>query len=113
MVAAKDIKVNQQGWKFSDRNPEPPLANVMASGFWSSAHYEPLRQRLARPLLEVKLKPGGDFLTLSTQGEGKTAEAMLTQSEEATQVHLPLMLLSSQVPSVSDGPHAVPVFICV
>ena len=89
MVQVKDIKVSQQGWKFSDRSPEPPLANVMNTGFWSLPHYEPLRQRLARPVLEVQLKPGGDFLTVSTQGEGKVSEAVLTQEGEATQVHFP------------------------
>ena len=86
MVSVKDIKVSQQGWKFSERNPEPPLANVMNTGFWTAPHYEALRQRLARPLLEVNLKTGGDYLTVSTQGEGRVTT---TQEGEPTQVHFP------------------------
>ena len=104
MVSVKDIKVSQQGWKFSERNPEPPLANVMNTGFWTAPHYEALRQRLARPLLEVNLKTGGDYLTVSTQGEGRVvSEPVLTQEGEETQVHFPSLLFALPTPEVPSA----------
>ena len=82
-VTPKDAKVSQSGFRYTDAHPAPPIATVLNSPFWVSAAYESLRDRLQKPVPELGVRKGGDFVTLDTQKErSAVSETRVTGSDE-------------------------------
>ena len=76
-----DYKVSLAGYRQSRFGSvsEPPIENVMRTPFWTSPLYEPLRQRLAKPVPTVTIMSGGNYVTINTQ----TGHVRLSEEEVA------------------------------
>ena len=82
-MSPKDAKVSQTGFRYSEAHPAPPITSVLNSPFWISAAYESLRDRLRKPVPELGVRSGGDFVTLDTQRERATvSETKVTGSDD-------------------------------
>ena len=54
-------------WRPTEAQPEPPLAMVLRTPFWSDDQYAGVRSRLRRPQVDTKVQFAGSFITINTR----------------------------------------------
>jgi hypothetical protein len=64
------VKVNTGKWSWSREDPFPPIADVLKCKLWSHGDYQPLRERLLRPLPCPEIQHQGEFFTLTSTAAG-------------------------------------------
>ena len=71
---------------------EPPIETVLSIPFWTSATYESLRRRLAKPVPTITVMMGGDYITINSQS-GQTTVHVEADNAEESQVFLGLLCI--------------------
>ena len=79
-------------WRWSEKEPFPPLPVVLKTPLWSDPKYEAVRQRLLTPIPQPEVRLGGAYVTVdlhpptkATSPKASEAESSAAVAEDATQ----------------------------